>query len=87
MPPMVPSSPDPTLTALVLILIRYVLAGLSALGIVHGIASDAILEPLAAAVVGAGTVIWAIVEKIREKRRDHAGSVASAQRGTPVQPA
>lgn len=83
----VPSTPDPTLTALVLVLLRYVAMALAAVGVVHGVASDAVLEPLAAALVGIATVVWAIAEAIRNKRCDHAGSVASARQGVAVQPA
>lgn len=82
----VPSTPDPQITALVLMLLRYVFAALSALGVYHGTVDGSTLSLLAGAVVGAGTVAWAIVERIRLARHAHETALASAIAQKPVQP-
>lgn len=83
----VPSTPDPQLTALVAMLLRYVFAGLSTLGLYHGATDGSMLSLLAGVLVGGATVIWAIVERIKTARKIHATAVASAAAKQPVQPA
>ena len=86
---MVPSSPDPGLVALAVVLFRYVLMGASAVGVWHGSVEDpttaTMLGLLASAVVGAGTVCWAIWDRCRTALRAHQSNVASAAAGNAVQ--
>jgi hypothetical protein len=82
----VPSTPDPTLVALVCVLIRYVLAGLSVFGLYNGALNDGQLMMAASTAVGIATVGWAIIERIALSRHTHATAIASSIAGKPVQP-
>jgi ABC-type nickel/cobalt efflux system permease component RcnA len=79
----VPSTPDPQLVALVLGVLRAFLPLLAALG-VHVTTNDANLTILSGVIVGAGTAVWSIWQKYQDQRRDHAGSVASAEAHVPL---
>lgn len=86
--PVVPSTPDPTITAMVAMLLRYVLAAASTAGVYHGLMPDAsVLSAVAGGLVGAATLVWAIYDRIMTKRRAHEAAVASASKRVPVQPA
>ena len=85
----VTSTPDPTLVALVSVLIRYLLAIGSVLGVMHGATSDSIVQMLASSVVGVATVGWALWNKLEQYKHTHAVAQANAARpagSTPVQP-
>jgi hypothetical protein len=85
----VESTPNPTITTLVLMLLRYILTALSVLGVVHGTYSDSVLTIVASSLVGVGTVVVALVERVRVARHTHATAVVNAARPAgsfPVQP-
>lgn len=83
-----PSTPDPTITALVYAVIRYVLAILGAFGVTWGAsvsgASWQIIAGAIAGLIGLGLSIW---QKYQAAAHTHATAVASANAGKPVQPA
>jgi hypothetical protein len=85
--PVVPSTPDPTITAMVAMLLRYAAAGLGAAGLVHGSVASVPWEAVAGPLVMVGTLVWAIIDRIRMARQTHAAAVASASKRVPVQPA
>lgn len=89
------STPDPREIALVAGVIRTILAGLAGMGVLGGTwaalsdvqlsAISAMLLTLASLAGWAGVGVWSWIQKVRQARLDHAGSVASANSGQAVQ--
>jgi hypothetical protein len=87
-PAVVPSSPDPATVTLVAALLRHLLTLLSGVGFLGGLViNDGMLLTIASSLVGIATIAWSLFEKFQAKRKDHAGSVMSADLHRPVQPA
>ena len=83
----VPSTPDPTLTALVYAVIRYILAILGAFGVTWGASvSGSNWQIIAGAVAGLISLGWSIWQKFSAASHTHSTAVASAAAGTAVQP-
>jgi hypothetical protein len=83
-PKAAPSTPSPEVTALVASLIRLILMVVSTLGFAGGVVSDSTITLLASALVGIATIVWALYQEFQRARKDHIGSVISAETGTPV---
>ena len=83
----VPSTPAPTLQALVFSLLRSILMLLGALGVGIGAnISDGTLMVVAGAIVAVGTAVWDLIEKYQTAHNTHATAIASAAAQAPVQP-
>ena len=80
----VPSTPDPEVTVLAAALIRHVITFLSAIGLLHGVYSDSMIQILAGAVLGIAMTGWSLWQKYQAARKDHAGSARSATTGNAV---
>lgn len=82
-----PSVPDPQTTALVAAVIRHVLTLVAGLGFSVPIYSYSTILSVSAAIVGLISAIIALYLSIKDKyqaaKRDHEGSVASAESGIP----
>lgn len=85
--PVTPSSPDPATVTLVAALLRHLLTLLSGAGFLGGLViNDGMLLTIASSLVGVAAIIWSLWEKFRQQKRDHIGSVMSAEMRAPVQP-
>lgn len=84
----VPSTPDPTTTALTYALIRYVLAIMGAFGVTWGASvSGQSWQIVAGAIAGIIGLGLSIAQKYQAARHAHETAIASAVAGKPVQPA
>ncbi len=84
---LVPSTPDPQIQTLVYTAIRSVLTILGTFGATWGATvSGAQWEIVSGAVAILISVGWSQWQKIQAARANHAGNVASATVGAPVQP-
>lgn len=84
----VPSTPNPSLQAIVYSLLRSILMLMGALGIGVGAnISDGTLMVVAGAIVAVGTAAWSLYDKVQAARKTHAAAVRSAVVAQPVQPA
>ena len=82
-----PSTPNPATVTLVVDALRGVLLLLSGAGVTTGTTiTDSQLLTTASGLVGLFTIVWSLWQQIQMKRRDHEGSVISAEIGKPVQP-
>ena len=87
-PTTTPSTPSPTITALVCSLLRSAMLLGAALGIYHGATvDDGTLSLVAGLIVTFGTAAWSLVDKIQAARNQHATAVVSAAAGRAVTPA
>ncbi len=83
----IPSTPDPQIQTLVYTAIRAVLQILGTFGITWGATvSGAQWEMIAGALAVLIGIGWSFWQKIQAARANHAGNVASATVGAPVQP-
>ena len=80
----IPSTPDPTWTALVLALLRALSQIAAGLGLATGWATSSNLTMIASALVMAGTLLWSVWEKYRAASASHNSAVASANSGVAV---
>lgn len=80
----VPSTPMPTTATLVKNVLSSALMILGALGVPVGSYSDSTLMIVASALVTAAGAAWSLWERFAAARKDHAGSVRSAQIERPV---
>jgi cell shape-determining protein MreD len=85
MEPTVPSTPDPTWTALIARFIRLLLQALAGYGLIHGAVSDEVVTGLAGVIVLIATGVWTVVEAKQNSYRTHQAAVLSANIQSPVQ--
>ena len=87
-PTVIPSTPDPGYTQIVLGLVRGVLQILSGFGFTWALTvSGSQQTMIATGLVMLGTLGWSAWQKIAAARKAHVGSVQSAAAGAPVQAA
>jgi hypothetical protein len=86
-PAAAPSTPSPTITALVFSLLRSILMLAAALGIYHGATvDDGTLMLISGGIVAVATAAWSLYDKLQAARKQHAAALASALAGRAVQP-
>ncbi len=88
----IPSTPDPQQIVIWAGYLRTFLAGLAAIGVAVPVLSDAKLSIIATALIElvsllgwAGVGLWSRWQKFQAARANHAGNVASAAAGKPVE--
>jgi len=82
----VTSTPDPTIQTLIYTLIRAIMQILGAFGVTWAsTVSGATWEMVAGALAMIIATAWSVWQKVQQAQLNHAGSVASAAIGRPVQ--